>query len=462
MLPRSLFGRLVLILLGGVLIAELLTTAVLLRDRGQSLYRLFRDDVVVRTANIVQLIDSMPAEERRRFMPALGGPGMRLDFIGREQVVSSATPAALLLRDQLQRQLAEERTIEVAVSDQPLEPMGRGGPWRGHMMGGMPMRGPMAWMHGERLPSGAFVIQVRLSDGEWLRLQRPVPRELLDWPSRLLWTVVFMLASVLLVSLVAVRWVTRPLRMLSGAANELGRDIERPPLPVDGPEEVAEAARAFNTMQERLGRFIGDRSRILAAVSHDLKTPITRLRLRSELLEDEALREKFRKDLDDMERMVSETLEFMRGTEMSEESQPIDVVALVESLVEDARDAGWEVSFASGKAAPYSGKPLGLRRCLMNLIENAVRYGERAEIAVEESRGSLKITIRDEGPGIDEAELEHLFEPFYRLEGSRSQHTGGSGLGLSIARNIARAHGGDVTLRNRSGGGVEAVVELPR
>lgn len=461
-LPRSLFGRLVLVLLGGLVVAQLLSTGFALRDRGQSLYQLFREDVVLRTVNLVRLLDSMNAAERQRLAPALSGPGMRVVFIDAAAVETSTTPASLLLREQLRRLLPELQRIEVASSDQPLTPLADQRGLHQRMMRGMPGHGPMAFMHGDLLPTGAFRIQVRLSDGAWVRLERAVPGELLYWPTRLLWTVLFMLLSVLVLALVAVRWVTRPLRMLADAAHELGRNIERPPLPTDGPTEVAEAARAFNTMQQRLGRFIGDRSRILAAVSHDLKTPITRLRLRSELLDDEALRDKFQKDLDDIERMVSETLEFMRGTEMEEASQPIDMVALVESLREDAGESGWEVQVEVEAAHPYTGKPVALRRCLNNLIENAVRYGRRAHVAVEEDEQSLRIVIRDEGPGVPPEELERLFEPFHRLEASRSQHTGGSGLGLSIARNIARAHGGDVTLANGETGGLVATVSLPR
>jgi signal transduction histidine kinase len=180
------------------------------------------------------------------------------------------------------------------------------------------------------------------------------------------------------------------------------------------------------------------------------------------MLEDKALRSKFQKDLDDMERMVSETLDFMRGTEVEEQSRPIDVVALIESLQDDAHDAGWRVEIHAAQARPYVGKPVALRRCLTNLIENAVRYGKRADIKIRDGVQELCFVISDDGSGVPEAELERLFDPFYRLEASRSQHTGGSGLGLSIARNIARAHGGDVTLKNREYGGLEATLALPR
>jgi signal transduction histidine kinase len=271
-----------------------------------------------------------------------------------------------------------------------------------------------------------------------------------------------LLVSVAALAVLAVRWLTRPLTVLATAATELGRNIHRPPLAETGPLEVRRAAGAFNTMQTRLIRYLQDRSRILAAVSHDLKTPITRLRLRTELLDDETLPAKFQSDLDAMETMVQATLDFMRGTEVKEAVVAVDIGALLETLQEDARDTGGEVRIQGAPWAPFQGRPLALKRCLGNLVDNALHYGKQALISVTDSPERLVITIRDTGSGIPEAELERVFEPFYRLEGSRSRHTGGTGLGLGIARNIARAHGGELTLRNRPQGGLEARLELPR
>jgi len=271
-----------------------------------------------------------------------------------------------------------------------------------------------------------------------------------------------LLAAVLSLSLVAVRWVTRPLHVLAAAADELGRDIHRPPLPEQGPLEVRRAAHAFNTMQTRLVRYIQDRSRILAAMSHDLKTPITRLRLRAELLEDEDLRQRFEKDLLEMEAMVSQTLDFMRGLDSREAMQAIDIMALLESLQADYQEMGRSVSIQGRTSQPVNGMPLLLKRCIANLFDNAILYGKRARVQVEEGAAELIIRIGDEGPGLPEEELEKVFEPFYRLESSRNRETGGTGLGLSIARNIALAHGGELHLRNSPQGGLEALLSLPR
>jgi len=226
--------------------------------------------------------------------------------------------------------------------------------------------------------------------------------------------------------------------------------------------EVRRAAAAFNTMQARLQTYLREREQMLGAVSHDLRTPITRLRLRAELIEDEALRAKFARDLAEMEAMTAVALDFLRGVNKDEPVQPVDVTALLESLQADSEEAGHDVTVQGEMQTPYPAHPLALKRLLSNLIENAIKYGARASVTVEDKAAQLRIVVADEGPGIPEEQLEQVFEPFYRIEGSRSRDTGGVGLGLSVARDIARAHGGELVVRNRVGGGLEAVLTLPR
>ena len=306
-----------------------------------------------------------------------------------------------------------------------------------------------------------FLIQVRLQDGTWATFDTQVTQESASLPWRVLLTLAILLAAVLLLSYIAVRWVTRPLQLLATAADQLGRDINRPPLQEGGPAEVRRAAHAFNTMQTRLVHFIDERTRLLTAMSHDLKTPLTRMRLRAELLEDASLRQKFEADLLEMEAMVTQTLEFMRGLSSREPTQLTDIMGLLESLQADNEAMGRTITIVGRVAGPLKGVPQLLKRCLSNLIDNAVLYGQRAEVMVEEGTDVLTIRVRDHGPGIPESEIDKVFEPFYRLEGSRSRDTGGTGLGLSIARNIAQAHGGNVRLRNHEGGGLEAILTLP-
>jgi signal transduction histidine kinase len=307
----------------------------------------------------------------------------------------------------------------------------------------------------------AFLIQVRLQDGTWATFDTQVSEASTSLPWRVLLTLAILLAAILLLSWVAVRWVARPLQLLATAADELGRDINRPPLPEGGPAEVIRAARAFNTMQSRLVKFIDERTRLLTAMSHDLKTPLTRMRLRAELLEDGSLREKFEADLLEMEAMVTQTLEFMRGLSNREPAQLIDIMGILESLRADNEAMGRIVIIDARVTRPLTAEPHLLKRCLANLVDNAVLYGQRAEIAVDEGPDALTIRIRDHGPGIPASAIDKVFEPFYRLEGSRSRDTGGTGLGLSIARNIAQAHGGDLRLRNHEAGGLEAILTLP-
>jgi signal transduction histidine kinase len=263
-------------------------------------------------------------------------------------------------------------------------------------------------------------------------------------------------------SFVAVRWVTRPLHDLAEAANELGADLSRPPLTESGPREVRYAARAFNSMQERLSRYVRTRTAILTAMSHDLKTPITRLRLRAELLDQPEVREKFIRDLSEMEGMVSTTLGYMRGLDDREAVRPVDVASLLAALQADAEELGHKVLVRGEAHSPFPGKPEGLKRCLQNLLDNALRYAQDAELAVEDNAKALTLYVRDRGPGIPADQLDQVFEPFFRLESSRNRGTGGTGLGLSIARNIAQSMGGEISLRNREDGGLEATLTLPR
>jgi signal transduction histidine kinase len=258
------------------------------------------------------------------------------------------------------------------------------------------------------------------------------------------------------------RTITRPLADLAKAADAVGRGTAVQPLRERGARELKRATRAFNAMQERLNRYLDSRTRVLAAMSHDLRTPITRLRLRVESIEDEALRARCVEDLDEMTRMVSGALSLFRGLNDDEMAVAVEINALLEELQRRYREVNANVTIEGRAAAPFSGKPLALKRCLGNLVDNALQYGGNATIAVTDSDEELTIRVLDDGPGIPEAELDRVFEPFYRLESSRNRATGGTGLGLSIARDVAQAHGGSLSLANRSSGGLEAKLVLPR
>ena len=470
LLPQSLFGRLLLFLTGGLVIAQLLSAAILLQDRDQALYHAIGGHVAQRIAAIVDLLDNLDDGERRRLVTALDLPPTRisLDLPWEAAIEPDERYHTALFRGLLRRQLGPERPFQLEINDDlpPPPPPAERPRWLDPDQPPRPRdradRPPRWRMHAMMMGLRNFVVQARLRDGATVTFQQVLPEEVIAWPGRLLLILLVLLVSVAVLAALAVRALTRPLAVLADAAGELGRDIRRPPLDEVGPLEVRRAAHAFNTMQERLIRYIEDRDRILAALSHDLKTPITRLRLRTELLDDSPLREKFVADLDDMQRMAQASLDFLRGGEDSEPIAPVDIDALLESLQEDAEDTGHAVSITGTARQPLRCRPLALKRCLTNLVDNALKYGQRAEIAVADAPTRLTLTVRDRGPGIPAAELERVFEPFYRLESSRSRDTGGTGLGLSIARNIARAHGGELTLRNHPQGGLEAMLELPR
>ena len=461
-LPKSLSGRLVLVLLGGLLLAQLLGAAILLRDRATALYQASGLAAAQRIAGIVRVFDTLTPQQRRLMLSAVSTADLRVS-LGESPVADDASDDGVHvapLRAILRRALGDARALRVALLA-PSAAAADAGPMA------MPDGGPMMRMHmGVMGPmpfyGASFQVQAQLQDGSWITLTQRLPEETFAWPYKLLLTLAVLLVSVIALTLLAVRWLTRPLGVLAAAADELGRDIRRAPLAEQGPVEVRRAAAAFNTMQARLQTYLREREQMLAAVSHDLRTPITRLRLRAELIEDEALRAKFTRDLAEMESMTTAALDFLRGAHVTEPPQPVDVAALLESLQSDMEEAGHAVQVHGQAAAPYPARPLALKRCLTNLIENAIKYGTSAEVRLEDDGRELRITVADHGPGIPESELERVFEPFYRIEGSRNRDTGGVGLGLSVARDIVCTHGGELKLRNRPEGGLEAVLTLPR
>ena len=471
LLPRSLFGRLVAVILVGLVIAQIVTLYINASERDQLLYRSGGMHAAQRVADLANLLDSMNPAERRKVASVFDGPPLAISLDRPPLAVDSAESRGdvrlAMFAAMLNYGLGENMPAVVAPSPSaasgppPRHRLGRGPP----SMMGYAMRGPP--MMGDEPPFPPargvnFVAQVTLHDGSLVTFDSYLSPDVAAVPLRLALTLLSSLCLVLVVSLIAVRWVTVPLRTLAKAAEDLGRDLDHPPLPETGPVEVRQAAKAFNTMQRELVRSIAERTRIFTAMSHDLKTPITRLRLRAELLEDEPLRRRFARDLDEMEAMVVQTLDYMRDATAREPLQRVDVNALLESLQTDCQEAGGDVEIRGAAAAPYAGRPLALRRCITNLVDNALRYGKRAIVVIDDGPATLTLRVQDEGPGLPQDQLEQAFEPFFRGETSRSRDTGGTGLGLGIARNIARAHGGEHVLRNRAGGGLEAVLTLSR
>ena len=260
----------------------------------------------------------------------------------------------------------------------------------------------------------------------------------------------------------AVRVATRPIDRMLLTIEQFGKHPNSPPVPESGPDELKRAAQAVNAMRERILRHIEERTQILAAIAHDLQTPLTRLRLRSEALAAGPQRDHLIHDVEYMAELVTEGLDYARSAQLSETLTAIEVNQWLEGMIDDALDSGAKCRLTGQANTPYSGALRALTRAMQNLIENALKYGEEAEIRIEDSPERLVIRVLDNGPGLSEDMLRRVFDPFFRVEQSRSRETGGSGLGLSIARNIVCAHGGDIRLTNRREGGLEATVDLPR
>ena len=313
---------------------------------------------------------------------------------------------------------------------------------------------------GTRGPDGYGHIGVQLVNGCWAEIVLHGPPPAFAW-IRLLTRFGGFGLVIILCSLWFARSAARNLSQFSAAADAVGRSVDAPLLPESGPREVRLAAKAFNRMQERLRRFVNDRTQMLAAISHDLRTPLTRLRLRAEFVDDDAQRGKMLSDIAEMEAMIAATLAFARDDAVREPRSPQDLDQLLDQLASDLCDGGYPVHYEPTQPVVVTCSPGGLRRALANLAENAVKYGGVARLTLARTGDLVTILIDDDGPGIAPEMAEQVFQPFFRLEGSRNRDTGGVGLGLSVARTIIRGHGGDIALTNRPEGGLRVTVTLP-
>ncbi len=309
---------------------------------------------------------------------------------------------------------------------------------------------------------GLYDVTVQYPDGDSTLFRIARPAEGAPIPRNLFMNLSLLVVIMAIALFVTARSITQPLFQLASAADRVGRDVRQPKLQEKGAREIRDAARAFNTMQDRLQRYLDSRTRVLAAMSHDLKTPLTRLRLQVETLEDPDAQARIGKQLDEMESMVRGSLALFRGLDDDEALAPVDIDALLATLQTEFQQMGGQVSIEGSAQRELVGKPQGLKRCLTNLIENAIKFGGAARVYVQDAASAVVIRIEDDGPGIPATELERVFEPFYRVESSRNRDSGGTGLGLSIARDIAQAHGGALILDNLPQRGLEAILTLPR
>ncbi len=486
--PSTLVGRTVAVVLAGVVISNLIGLAVSTGERLDVITGQRARLTAERIAGAAGLLQETPPGERRWMARRLSGSGVRMFWSDRSFAEGDAEDwRARRFRDALEAALTGAG-LPVGPDPQTGEPRlrlayrtlggdgGRGAgdgpePGQGFQAPEPTARPPRRPERGAALDDGlrerGLTLELltggyRLDDGSWLHFGIPVAVESAFWQKRYAAVGLISTLITLAVTVWAVRRAARPLTTLAAAADRLGLDMDAPPVAEGGPREVAAASRAFNTMQARLQRFVRDRTLMLAAISHDLRTPITRLRLRAEFVEDEDQRARMLADLDDMEAMIAATLAFARDDPTREPPRPFDLAALLQAVCDDAADAGEDVSYSGPDRIAAQGRPAALKRAFINLVDNAVKYGDRARVAAALADETITVTVDDAGPGIAGEDLERVFDPFVRAEQSRSRDSGGVGLGLAVVRAAVRAHGGEVSLANRAAGGLRATVSLPR
>lgn len=462
LLPKSLFGQTLLVLIAGLIVSLLVGSWIYTLDREQAVRAVGGLAAAQRITNLTKLVQDTPREWRERIVAGLSDQSFRVSlsarppaFIPNDDDASVAQAIKEFLAGQLSLGPGRQPRVSASPPNIPIF-----GGWR-------PMMGPGPMMHGFSAFGGFggfrdLQVAVPLPDGQWLSFATALPESGSAFSRQFLLSMGIMAVVILTVSVWAVRRVTAPLAALSAAAEQLGNDLNAPPMPETGTVETRQASHAFNTMQARLRSLIENRTRMLAAISHDLRTPLTLLRLRAENVENRQERDKMLATIAEMDSMVGVTLQFSRDEAATKPRRPTDIAALVQSIVDDMADAGMPVKMQPVEPIVYDCRPDALKRAIRNLIDNAVKYGKAASVAIQMTPKTVEVVIDDEGPGIPEEELSRVFDPFYRLEESRSRETGGVGLGLAIAQSIVQAHRGELVLSNRPVGGLRAQICLPR
>jgi signal transduction histidine kinase len=443
-------ARLAMMLMIVMLIAVGISIGWYIKDRSDAATRLFAQSAARRINHVVPLLDLASVEQRHDLVRAVSGPTMRL------RLAKGPPPTDRELMGQRELMRHARRLLR-PLRDRPII-IARVGDWDHPLFGG-DRRGPQ---EPDILPSRAkMIVGTTLQDGQWVHFVLATDLTSLRWALRTAFWVFSLGIVIVLFSVWAAYRATRPLRKMTAAAETLGLNMDAPPLDEAGSRELRKTARAFNTMQQRIKRLVDDRTLMLAALSHDLKTMLTRLRLRAEFIDDSEQQGKAVQDIDDMDLMVDSALSFIRGDQANETVSRLDLASLVRDLVEDCSAQGHDVTFEGPAKLAVQGRPVALKRAMGNLTDNAIRYGGDAQVFLQETGGRVILTISDTGPGLPTAELERVFQPFYRVETSRNRETGGSGLGLALARDVFRRLGGDLSLANGRDSGLIATAWLP-
>lgn len=450
---QSLGGQLLVMLPLALAVTQGLGLVLLTDERNRAVRAALGLEAAGRAANVALLLDTAPSDLRASILRAADSPLVRFELGPEPAALHDSAEADQVLR-QIRQILGEPgREVRADVHALPLAALSLP---EGVAEAMRPMHEAM--MAGRAEPI-ELTLSIHLASGEWLNVRTMFHRPGVQLSPHAALPLLLMALAVALVALWTARRVVGPMRALAQGADRLGRGLDAEPLPLRGPSEVRETTQAFNRMTDRLTRFVNERTHMLAALGHDLRSPLTAMRLRIEMLDETEDSIRLQALVEEMQAMVEATLEFSRGVARAEPAAEVDLAALLGDLVGDV--GGDRASLAPSPPVRITIRPQALNRALRNLIDNAVRYGGAAQVTLSREPGMAVITIADRGPGLPEDQLEAVFEPFVRLEASRSRDTGGVGLGLAIARTIIQAHGGTVTLRNLQAGGLQAVVRLP-
>lgn len=460
--PSGLTSQIILLLVITVVISQGINIVLVAGERADAFRRGAAGPLIDQTVIAAELLKSADDTMQARLLKALSGRERRVTIdsapLAKEANTSRLTQklAARLKRESDLNAIIEARFIERRFQRQREERVRQDSNSR-------PERPRFRDRPNRSMQVDRLVISLELSSNRWLNLVWRLPSRDLDWLKTSLLFNVGLAFALSILAILILRRVTRPIKDLATAADALGRGEDVPSLEEAGPREIKQATAAFNAMQDRLTRFVKDRTQMLAAISHDLRTPITSLRLRTELLDDEEIKGNMIRTLDEMQSMTESVLAFARDDAATEAMTEVDVLALLEDSASTLREQGARIEFGfnSTQSTKLRGRPLALKRAINNLMQNAVLYGEYAEVSATSRDQTLSFSIRDHGPGIPDERMEDMFKPFTRMETSRNRETGGTGLGLSIARSIIRSHGGDISLQNASEGGLIVTVSLP-
>jgi len=461
---QSLPAWILLIVVAGLLAAQTATLIIAARgvsDTGRS-FDLFR--LGERTVALSRAFYTAPPEVRRTLLSELANSSLTLSMSSQPAVESAiaADDELAELEDILVGKLTRNGVSDIRIREEDPSNIVRSP--SGRTSGPEDEPGKVEKQLIEAASnlgkSGRFIVSVQFNDGQWLNFITPVTPnpQVLTRENMPLYMGAAMF--IILLSLWAIRQLTGPYAALERAVRAIGHDLNRPPLPEVGSREVRTAAHAVNWMQKKLQDYVSEREHLAAALAHDLRTPITRLRLRFELLRKRKDVTALAADLAEIETIIQSVVDFASHELSDEPKERIDLVSLVEAVCDDFPQARLDPASARSRIV-CNGRPVALKRCIINLIDNAIKYGKRASVALKVRTDMIDVIIEDEGQGIPEAEIEHVFQPFQRLERSRNRDTGGIGLGLAIARSIARAHSGDVRIHNRADVGMCVVLSLP-